>query len=344
MAQVNTSQQVVCFRTALEALEAQRLGPFAMRSEHSKGRVTAEAACPIRTDFQRDRDRILHSKAFRRLKHKTQVFISPIGDHFRTRLTHSLEVSQIARTVARVLQLNEDLTEAVALGHDIGHPPFGHAGEEILHRLSPTGFCHSEHSVRIATVLEPLNLTHEVLSGIAQQVSDVLPDALEARVVELCDRMAYLRHDMEDAIRAGMIQEAEVPRDIVAVLGPTRSERLDRMVMDLIVTSKARLDAGQPEIQHSDEIREAIWALRQWMFDRVYLSAPQREKDKKVERVLTALFEHFTQHPDAIGEDFEPSAPVERRVVDYIAGMTDRFALDTYLNTQLPRAYTGGSR
>jgi dGTPase len=332
-------------RESIEAREVQLLHPLAALSARSQGRHLPEPPCPIRTAFQRDRDRILHSKAFRRLKHKTQVFISPAGDHFRTRLTHTLEVAQVSRTIARALNLNEDLTEAIALGHDLGHPPFGHNGEEILNELYPGGFRHELQSVRIAQVLEPLNLSLEVLEGMEAQTNTLIPKTLEAHVVKIADRMTYLHHDVEDAIRAGLMAEADLPAQIRQVLGNTRQIRLDTLVMDLIHQSEARLSAGEATLALSAEKNEAMGALRKWMFKHIYLSPRQLEQKKKVRRILSGLFDFFGMQPDALGRHFaEGDGGTEgdpaRRIVDYIAGMTDRYAVQTYNRHLLPTPYS----
>ena len=257
------ANQVMDIRQFTEEREHQSLHPLAARSELSKGRTHPESHCAIRTAFQRDRDRILHSKAFRRLKHKTQMFIAPAGDHYRTRLTHTLEVSQVSRTIARALRLNEDLTESIALGHDLGHPPFGHTGEHVLDALSPFGYHHQEQGLRIVTVLEKLNLTEEVLDGMAG-ITDTKKTylTLEAQIVDVADRMAYLHHDVEDAKRAGIMQDQDLPADVLKTLGSTRQERLDRMVIDMIQASVKTLDSEQPKIQLSGEIWDAMMALR----------------------------------------------------------------------------------
>lgn len=330
--------------------EAAWLHPLAAQSGHEAliRRARASQPCPIRTAFQQDRDRILHSKAFRRLKYKTQVFISPNGDHYRTRLTHTLEVAQIARTMARALRLNEDLTEAIALGHDLGHPPFGHSGEHALSALCkeaglPEGFSHTLHSVRIATVLEPLNLTAAVLSGMQGQgkgnTDEALPVPLESKVVELADRMAYLRHDVEDAQRAELMSEGDIPAEIRQTLGEDRQERLNTLVLDLIETSAGNLNNGQAKIAVSPERFEAMQALRGWMFERIYLSPRQQVKDAQVKHLLEGLWQYYQANPKALPED--SVAPVEQvqAVLDYMAGMTDRFALSTYQTLLLPRPY-----
>lgn len=322
----------------LHEREARWLHPLAAQSAQSAGRQRPASPCPIRTAFMRDRDRILHSKAFRRLKYKTQVFISPGGDHTRTRLTHSLEVAQIARTVARALRLNEDLTEAIALGHDLGHPPFGHSGEAALNRIAaPDGFSHTTHSVRIVTRLEPLNLTAETLDGLAEQASHITPTTLEAQTVEICDRMAYLHHDVEDAMRAALMQETDIPADIRQALGQTRKQRLATMVHDLITHSARQMEAPAGErllVTLSPAVMEATMRLRRWMFDTVYEAPAQRAKDDSVLALMQQLVEGLLTRPDWLPPpppDRRPE-PLEQRVVDYVAGMTDRFALKTVSN------------
>jgi dGTPase len=333
-------------RESSEALEQQVLHPLAARSAQTRGRERQEALCSIRTAFQRDRDRILHSKAFRRLKHKTQMLIAPVGDHYRTRLTHSLEVSQVSRTVARALRLNEDLTESIALAHDLGHPPFGHTGEHILDELSPTGYHHQQQGLRIVKVLEKLNLTQEVLDGM-EGLTDAKPSflTLEAQVVDLCDRMAYLHHDVEDARRAGLMQESDLPSDIVKTLGNTRQERLDRMVLDIVANSMQALESDTPRITLSADIQGAVMALRQWMFDHIYLAPNRLDQSSNVRRVITSLYEFYLSHPQALSANLPPedphAYPQERRVLDYISGMTDRFALEAYQMYLLPSSNPG---
>lgn len=331
---------VLEIRQSTEALEKQVLHPLAARSADSRGRKTPESPCDIRTDFQRDRDRILHSKAFRRLKHKTQMFISPVGDHYRTRLTHSLEVAQVSRTVARALRLNEDLTESIALGHDLGHPPFGHTGERILDELSPYGFHHQQQSLRIVNTLEKLNLTAEVLDGM-EGLTDSKREflTLEAQIVDTCDRMAYLHHDVEDARRAGMMTDQDLPREILKTLGETRQERLDRMVLDIVRNSLSALESGQPRIALSPEIQEAVMAFRQWMFDHIYLTPERIEQTENVRRVISALYEFYHRHPEALSTNLPADDPLDRRILDYIAGMTDRFAIEVYKDNLLPHPY-----
>lgn len=333
-------------RESSEALEQQVLHPLAARSAQTRGREREEALCSIRTAFQRDRDRILHSKAFRRLKHKTQMLIAPVGDHYRTRLTHSLEVSQVSRTVARALHLNEDLTESIALGHDLGHPPFGHTGEHILDELSPTGYHHQEQGLRIVKVLETLNLTEEVLDGM-EGLTDTKPRflTLEAQIVDLCDRMAYLHHDVEDARRAGIMVESDLPVEILKILGNTRQERLDRMVLDIVSNSIQALESSTPRVALSAEIQEAVMALRQWMFDHVYLAPTRLDQSGNVNRVITSLYEFYLNHPQALSpnshDEDSQTCPLERRVLDYISGMTDRFALEAYQMYLLPSSNPG---
>jgi len=331
---------VMQIRESTEALEKQVLHPLAARSELTRGRETQEALCSIRTAFQRDRDRILHSKAFRRLKHKTQMFIAPVGDHYRTRLTHSLEVAQVSRTVARALRLNEDLTESIALAHDLGHPPFGHTGEHILDELSPTGFHHQQQGLRIVKKLETLNLTLEVLDGM-EGLTETKPEflTLEAQIVDTADRMAYLHHDVEDARRAGIMTEADLPPDILTTLGSTRQERLDRMVTDMVHTSLETINSDNPRISLTSEIREAVMALRQWMFDHIYLAPERMEQTENVRRVLTALYDFYLKHPQALSPNLPADEPLERRILDYIAGMTDRFAIEAYKAHLLPNTY-----
>lgn len=364
-------------RESNETLERQTLHPLAARSAESRGREQSDAPCDIRTAFQRDRDRILHSKAFRRLMHKTQVFISPAGDHYRTRLTHSLEVSQIARTIARALRLNEDLTESIALGHDLGHPPFGHTGERVLAELSPFGFHHQAQSLRIARVLEDLNLTVEVLDGLeglrpeSSEPRGLRPESsepsglgprltpeksrfltLEAQVVDLADRMAYLHHDAEDAARAGLMRDEDLPSEILSTLGATRQARLDRMVLDLIETSRLRMDevlragidSGRKNmpacIELTSGVRDAMMALRQWMFEHVYLDPAREEQAGNVRRVLGGLLEFYVRQPEAISASLPaagPDYPPERRALDYVAGMTDRFAIEAFKRHLLPQ-------
>jgi dGTPase len=301
------------FEAGVRELEEGWLSPLAVRSYETAGRLRDEAPCTVRTPFQRDRDRILHSKPFRRLKGKTQVFIDPAGDHYRTRMTHTLETTAIARGVARALRLNEDLTEAIGLGHDMGHPPFGHAGEEALDECLRErfgrGFRHNEQSLRIA---ERLNLTWEVRDGIAKHTGPDEPETLEGRIVRIVDRVAYINHDIDDAIRFGLLSPEELPADDLQILGPTGSKRVDTLVHDL-VESSARAD----DIVQSEAVGGAMLSLRRFMFERVYLGPPTRAEHERVRAVVRRIFDALVERGD------DPDT-----IVDYLAGMTDRFALD----------------
>ena len=320
------------------------LSPYAVKSRLSRGRLKPEEPCQVRTAFQRDRDRIIHCKAFRRLKHKTQVFIAPLGDHYVTRLTHTLEVSQIARTIARALNLNEDLTEAIALGHDLGHTPFGHVGEDVLNELYHQGFRHNEQSLRVVDLLEKdgqgLNLTWEVRDGIVNHSKtriDILGqgwgkvNTLEGEVCKIADIVAYINHDIGDAVRAGIITEGDLPLSAVRVLGLSHSQRINTMVCDIIEHSWAasgRNTTGSPTIGMSPQILEATNTLRKFLFDRVYnLHAAQKETEKARE-VIHLLYKYFNEHEDKLPSEYSLHGDeTEQRVVDYIAGMTDQYAL-----------------
>ncbi len=322
------------------------LSPFAARSYESRGRERPEEPSPLRTQFQRDRDRIIHCKAFRRLKHKTQVFIAPVGDHFVTRLTHTLEVAQIARTIARALNLNEDLTEAIALGHDLGHPPFGHAGEEALAELLPEGFRHAEQSLRVVQRLENggrgLNLTWEVRDGIVNSskgrqdiLADTLglPATLEGQVVRLADAVAYINHDIADAVRAGILSEDELPVAVSEALGRGHSQRINALVCDIVDYSWAAtgLAASEspPRIGMGPSIEEAANALREFLFQRVYLWEDRQAEVERAKRLVRFLFEYYVERPQEIDSDFLISSdPPWRQAADYVAGMTDLFALN----------------
>jgi dGTPase len=310
------------------AWEEEFLAPEATRSYPAR-RVAEEPDSPVRTPFQRDRDRIVHSKAFRRLKHKTQVFVAPEGDHYRTRLTHTLEACGIARTVARALGLNEDLTEAIGLGHDLGHPPFGHAGEEALdaalRERCGTGFKHNEHSLRVVEVLERdgrgLNLTEQVRDGILNHTGPRKPSTLEGRIVKLVDRVAYINHDIDDALRAGVLHPGDLPAAQIELLGETGSARIDTLVLDIVEQSRS---AG--DIVQSEEIGGAMLRLRKFMFDRVYLGPLARGEHERVHRVMRSLFDHYMENPGEVPE-LEAAADDCQRVTDYLAGMTDRYCL-----------------
>jgi dGTPase len=327
-------------RQRTEQIEAETLSPLAVKAANSEGRERPEPADDLRTCFQRDRDRILHSKAFRRLKHKTQVFLAPEGDHYRVRLTHTLDVSQIARTAARALRLNEDLTEAIALGHDLGHTPFGHLGEQALTPLLGRPFRHSEQSLRVVELLENdgrgLNLTWEVRDGIVHHPwSMPAPSTLEAQVVRFADRIAYINHDLDDAVRAGVLNEDELPAAPLRVLGRTHSERINTLVMDLVHAS-----AGQPQIRLSPEVFRALDELRDFMFQQVYVREGARTEHEKAVKVLRDLFQHYLDHPDDLPEEYRmSSAELPVRIADFIAGMTDRYALRTYERLFLPRGW-----
>jgi dGTPase len=318
------------YAARIQAFEEAHLSPLAARS-YPADRVQPEDDCRLRTPFQRDRDRIVHSKAFRRLKHKTQVFVAPEGDHYRTRLTHTLEATQISRTVARALRLNEDLTEAIGLGHDVGHPPFGHIGEEVLDRCARErfgrGFRHNEHSLR---VVEELNLTAAVRDGILHHSSGAgEPATLEGKIVRLVDRIAYINHDIDDAVRAGVLASEELPVEDIAVLGETGSARIDRLVHDLVEHSEP---AG--DIVQGDEVGGAMLRLRTFMFERVYLGPTARAEHAKIERVLRGLFDWYCEHP----EDLPPSSdPLADRVIDWLAGMTDRYAIRAWTERFVPQ-------
>jgi dGTPase len=314
----------------VRAWESEYLWEFATPSYPAHRRVP-EQDSPVRTPFQRDRDRIVHSKAFRRLKHKTQVFVAPEGDHYRTRLTHTLEACFISRTVARALGLNEDLTESIGLGHDLGHPPFGHIGEEVLDealREHRRRFRHNEHSLRVVDKLagdgRGLNLTEQVRDGILRHTGPERPATLEGRVVRIVDRVAYINHDIDDAVRAGIIWEGDLPPDEIELLGERGSQRVDRLVQDMVERSRA-----EGEIAQSEEVGGAMLRLRKFMFERVYLGAEARAEQERARVALRTLFDHYLQHLDEVPAT-DPEAEPVQRVTDYLAGMTDRFCLSTY--------------
>ncbi len=330
-------------REQLELREREYLSPFAALSENSRGRDVDEPQCDIRPVYQRDRDRILHCKAFRRLKDKTQVFLSPKGDHYRTRLTHVLEVSQNARTIAKALRLNEELTEAIALGHDLGHTPFGHAGERMLNEIVAGGFSHNEQSVRIVERLEKdgrgLNLTWEVRDGIRNHRSDGHPATLEGCVVRLSDKIAYVNHDIDDAIRAGIMREEEIPNDLREVLGGSTRERLNTLIHDTIITSQ-----DQNEIHMSDAVQAAMDELRQFMFDHVYTNPIAKGEENKAKELLERLFMYYMDRVDELGSTqqvmLEAGEPLDRVVCDYIAGMTDQYAVAKFNEIFVPKQWT----
>ncbi len=380
-------------REVAEDLEDRLLSPLAARSRSSRGRERPEEECPVRTAFQRDRDRIVHSKAFRRLKGKTQVFLSPRGDHYRTRLTHSLEVSQVGRTIARALRLNEDLVEAIALGHDLGHTPFGHAGEAALDMVVPGGFRHNEQGLRVVTVvegpgrggLEPegpegwlgLNLTWEVRDGILCHVPEREPSTLEGQIVQLADRVAYINHDIDDAVRAGVLDPVSLPPDVPEVLGRTGSQRIGAMVMNIIENS-----LGRDQVRFGGKVAAVTADLHDFMFERVYLRAQARAEHERVKRMIGDLYRFYAANPDVLAAEYERAAapwpgpaaspprstgpspdpaaspprstgpspgpaepapdtttPIERLAADYVAGMTDRFAIDRYTDHFIPHTW-----
>lgn len=308
------------------------LAPDACFADSSKGRMKKIVPCDIRTEFQRDRDRILHSKSFRRLKHKTQVFIIPEGDHYRTRLTHTLEVSQIARTIGRALRLNEDLIEAIALGHDLGHTPFGHAGERALARICPYGFEHNKHSLRVVDVLENgvgLNLTYEVRDGILNHRSALMPETLEGLTVRFADKIAYINHDIDDALRGGIISEDMIPKSCTDVLGQTHGERINTMVLDMINT----------KLSPSPDIRRATSDLRNFLFENVYIGSSAKTEESKGEEIIARLYEYFISHSEELPENEQTllkNSDIHRTVCDYIAGMSDEYAVEMFKTIFLP--------
>jgi len=337
-------------REAYEAAEFGRLSARAAKASESKGRAHPSTSDPYRTEYQRDRDRILHCKAFRRLSHKTQVFLAPEGDHYRTRLTHTLEVAQISRTIARALMLNEDLTEAIALGHDLGHTPFGHIGESaldgVLHELAadlpdaPRSFLHNRQSLRIVEELEyegkGLNLTWEVRDGILGHTGGHRPETLEGQIVRTADRIAYVNHDIDDAIRAGVLSASELPSEPIGVLGEHHAQRISTMVHDMIETS-----AIAEDIEMSPRVWDAMMALRAFLFDNVYLSDRAKAEEPRAYRVVQMLFSYFLEHPAELPAEHRPvsGADVVQPVVDYVAGMTDRFAIREFERLYLPKKW-----
>ncbi|MBC5742111.1 deoxyguanosinetriphosphate triphosphohydrolase [Lachnospiraceae bacterium MD308] len=330
-------------REQLEQWEVEYLSPYAALSRDSKGRKAKEEQCDIRPVFQRDRDRILHCKAFRRLKQKTQVFLLPNGDHYRTRLTHTLEVSQNARTIAKALRLNEDLTEAIALGHDLGHTPFGHAGERALDEVNPFGFRHNIQSVRIVERLEKngegLNLTWEVVDGILNHKSSGHPHTLEGKIVRLSDKIAYLNHDIDDAIRGGILNEAEIPEEFHRILGDTTRKRLNTLIHDVVTNSR-----DKPEISMSEEVERAMKNLRTFMFERVYLNPVAKREEKKAIHMIQNLYRFYMENLDEIPREYqsmqeESGVNKEQMVCDYIAGMTDTYAVKKFEDYFVPKSW-----
>lgn len=322
-------------REQTEKIELSTLSSFACTASGNGKRAKFEEKCPLRTEFQRDRDRILHCKSFRRLKRKTQVFLSPVGDHYRTRLTHTLEVSQIARTISRSLRLNEDLTEAIALGHDLGHSPFGHSGEEILNQICPHGYKHYLQSVRVVDYIEKdgegLNLTYEVKNGIACHTNAIAKTA-EGNVVRLADKIAYINHDIEDAIRAGILKNSQLPEFPVSVLGKTKSQRITTLITSII-------ENGAEEISMTPEIKMAHDELRSFMFEHVYTRSDAKTEEKKAKQVVERLYDYFKNHPEKLPEEYKrilKKSDCDRAVCDYISGMSDGYAVDLFCELFVP--------
>ena len=330
-------EDAVNIRERRELLEKNTLSSFATLSINSKGRARHQELCSIRTIFQQDRDRIIHSKAFRRLKHKTQVFIAPEGDHYRTRLTHTLEVAQIARTIARALLLNEDLTEAIALGHDLGHTPFGHAGEETLNEICSFGFNHNEQSLRVVDYLEKnngLNLSWEVRDGILHHSGEEEPATLEAKVVHLSDRIAYINHDIDDAIRGNVLKKEQLPLDILEHLGFSHGDRINNMILNIINNS-----INKENIHMSPLMEGATNELRNFLFENIYIDSIAKKEEKKAQNIIIELYHYFQNHIEHLPEEFKARLeidPKERVIVDYIAGMTDRYAINKFTQLFIP--------
>lgn len=332
-------------RLETEKMEGIILSEYATLSRNSKGRGFEEEKCSIRTDFQRDRDRIIHSKAFRRLKHKTQVFIAPEGDHYRTRLTHTLEVSQISRTIARALRLNEDLTEAIALGHDLGHTPFGHTGESVLNEIHKNGFKHNVQSLRVIDLLESrreskgLNLTYEVRDGILNHTGDSVAMTLEGQIIRFADRIAYINHDIDDSLRANIITEAMLPRDCIKVLGLRHGERIDTMIKDVILNS-----FNKNQINMSEEVKFYTDKLRDFMFENVYLNKKAKGEEEKAKRIIKLLYEYYIDNFNELPMEHKRfydglTSNLEDIVCDYIAGMTDRYVINKYKEIFVPKSW-----
>ncbi len=326
--------------------EERVLSGFAVLSSRSKGRARGEPECEVRTCFQRDIDRIIHSKSFRRLKHKTQVFLRPEGDHYRTRLTHTLEVTRIARTIARALGLNEDLTEAGALGHDLGHTPFGHAGELVLNEVLPGGFSHNSQSVRAAERLEKnglgLNLTLETLDAMQCHTGEREASTLEGRIIRFADRIAYINHDIDDAVRAGVLSASDIPKEFEDALGDTCNRRIDTLVRDVVSAS-----LGRPEVAMSPSVFTAMMRLRAFMFEAVYKNPVAKSEESKAKELILSLFGLFSRHPERLPPDFRRIADEEgpeRAACDYIAGMTDNFAVSVFAREFVPEGWHGGLR
>lgn len=335
--------ETITIREVLEQRECKELSVYAAHSNKTKGRRYEESLCDIRTEYQRDRDRILHCKAFRRLKHKTQVFLSPEGDHYRTRLTHTLEVAQIGRTIAKALFLNEDLTEAIALGHDLGHTPFGHAGERALNEVCPFGFSHQEQSIRVVEILEKngkgLNLTEEVKDGIYNHQTKSMPCTLEGKIVRLSDKIAYINHDIADAVRAGIIEEKDIPEQFVNVLGREKTTRLNTLIHDVIKSS-----FGAEDIKMSEEIQQALYGLREFLFENVYRNPIAKREEEKAIQLVQQLYEYYLSRFDLLPQEYialleQKQETKERVVCDYVAGMTDNYAIKMYTKFFVPKVW-----
>ena len=330
-------------REMAEEREYEVLSPYAAHAGDSKGRDREEPQCDIRTVYQRDRDRILHSKSFRRLAHKTQVFIAPMGDHYRTRLTHTLEVSQLSRTIAKALRLNDDLSDAIALGHDLGHTPFGHTGERVLNEICPLGFAHFRQSIRVVEVLEKngegLNLTWEVRDGILNHRTSGHPSTLEGQIVRFCDKIAYINHDIDDAERAGILSEEDIPKTYREILGGSTRDRLNTLIHDVIYSSLDRAD-----IRMSPEIEKAMMELRKFMFDHVYLNSVAKTEEGKVGRMITMLYQYYEKHVDEMPQEYidlikKKGQPEPRVVCDYISGMTDQYSISKFQELFVPQSW-----
>ena len=328
-------------REYLEQAEFDQLSQQAQKSALTRGRAWAQEESDVRTCYQQDTDRIVHSKAFRRLMHKTQVFLQPEGDHYRTRMTHTIEVSRIARTIARALRLNEDLTEAIALGHDLGHTPFGHAGEVALSEITGVPFHHNEQSLRVVDKLEKegrgLNLTYEVRMGILGHTGSQIPETWEGRIVRTSDRIAYINHDLDDAIRAGLLSEQDIPREISYVLGESHKERINTLVTDMITTTTAT-----GELSMSEDVKKAMDKLRSFLFERVYRNPVAKGEEVKARGIIQALYKYYSDHPEKLPADFVPQLDfdgISSVICDYIAGMTDKYAVYKYEEIFVPSAW-----
>ncbi len=328
-------------RRKKEDFEKENLSKYATKVINTKGRKINVNPCEIRTDFERDRDRIIHSKAFRRLKHKTQVFISPESDHYRTRLTHTLEVSQIARTIARAINVNEDLTEAIALGHDLGHTPFGHSGEDALNEICPFSFEHNIQSKRVVEVLENhgkgLNLTYEVIDGIKCHCSGYNPSTIEGKIVYFADKIAYINHDIDDAIRGGILKDSDLPKEYINILGDKHSLRINTMIKDLVINS-----ANKEKASMSKEIYDATMNLRKFLFENVYLGSKAKKEESKAKGIIYTMYDYFKKHPNKLPLEFFDRIEhdgIDRAVCDYIAGMTDKYAVSKYKEIFIPLSW-----